>query len=235
MVKALAQAFRWRKMLDEGEYTTLEDLARARATRCCLSRAPAGGGAVRADRIIVMRHAQKPTQEPKHIGIREDGTADPESLTVCGWQHAGALAAVVAGPHSDAALAFGARPDVIFAAGAGKKKVRVGGKEVEVGSHSRRPVQTVTPLAETLELSVVTTYTKGEEPALVADALGRPGTVLICWQHENIVDIGNLITGNTTTVPQSWPEEQYEVIYIFDRAGEVWSFREFSHGRLFTS
>jgi len=39
MVKALAQAFRWRKMLDEGEYTTLEDLARARATRCCLSRA----------------------------------------------------------------------------------------------------------------------------------------------------------------------------------------------------
>ena len=27
MVKALARAFRWRKMLDEGEYATLEDLA----------------------------------------------------------------------------------------------------------------------------------------------------------------------------------------------------------------
>jgi hypothetical protein len=30
MVKALARAFRWRKMLDEGEHATLEDLARAK-------------------------------------------------------------------------------------------------------------------------------------------------------------------------------------------------------------
>ena len=31
MVKALARAFRWRKMLDDGVHATLEDLARARA------------------------------------------------------------------------------------------------------------------------------------------------------------------------------------------------------------
>jgi hypothetical protein len=31
MVKALARAFRWRKMLDEGVHATLEDLARAKA------------------------------------------------------------------------------------------------------------------------------------------------------------------------------------------------------------
>lgn len=30
MLKALARAFRWRKMLDEGAYATIEDLARAR-------------------------------------------------------------------------------------------------------------------------------------------------------------------------------------------------------------
>jgi hypothetical protein len=30
MVKALARAFRWRKMLDTGAYATLEDLARAK-------------------------------------------------------------------------------------------------------------------------------------------------------------------------------------------------------------
>ena len=29
MVKALARAFRWRKMLDEGVHATLDDLARA--------------------------------------------------------------------------------------------------------------------------------------------------------------------------------------------------------------
>ena len=188
-----------------------------------------------ADQIIVIRHAQKPTHKPKHIGIREDGTADPESLTVRGWQHAGALAAVFAGPGSGAADALVARPDVIFAASAGKKKARIGDKEVEVGSHSRRPLQTVTPLAEALKLAPVTTHTKGEEQALVADALGRPGTVLICWQHQNIAAIGNLIVGNNTTVPQSWPEDRYDLIYVFDRAGDAWSFRQFSHGRLVTS
>ena len=31
MVKALARAFRWRKMLDEGVHATLEDLARAKS------------------------------------------------------------------------------------------------------------------------------------------------------------------------------------------------------------
>jgi hypothetical protein len=31
IIKALARAFRWRKMLDEGVYGTLEDLARAKA------------------------------------------------------------------------------------------------------------------------------------------------------------------------------------------------------------
>ena len=30
MVKALARAFRWRKMLDEGVHATIEDLARAK-------------------------------------------------------------------------------------------------------------------------------------------------------------------------------------------------------------
>ncbi len=30
MIKALARAFRWRKMLDTGEHATLEDLARAK-------------------------------------------------------------------------------------------------------------------------------------------------------------------------------------------------------------
>ena len=33
MVKALARAFRWRKMLDEGMYGTIEDLAKARRLR----------------------------------------------------------------------------------------------------------------------------------------------------------------------------------------------------------
>lgn len=187
------------------------------------------------DRIIVIRHARKPTHKPKQIGIRQDGTADPESLTVRGWQHAGALAAIFAGTDPGGARGFVARPDIIFAAGADKKKVWIGGKHVEVGSHSRRPIQTVTPLAEALKLAPVTTHTKGEEQALVDDALGRSGTVLICWQHQDIAKIGNLIVGNDTTVPQSWPEDRYDLVYVFDRSGDGWSFRQFFHDRLAAS
>jgi len=41
MVKALAQAFRWRKMLYTGVHTTLEDLARAKGVApSYVSRAP---------------------------------------------------------------------------------------------------------------------------------------------------------------------------------------------------
>jgi hypothetical protein len=196
---------------------------------------PTDGLAIPADQIIVIRHAQKPTQKPKRLGIREDGTADPESLSVRGWQHAGALAAVFAGPGSGVADALVARPDVIFAAGAGKKKMRMGDREVAVGSHSRRPLQTVSPLADALGLTPVTTHTKGEEQALVQDALSRSGVVLICWQHQNIAAIGNLIVGNITTVPQRWPEDRYDLIYVFDRRGDAWSFRQFFHERLVTS
>ena len=35
-----------------------------------------------AKQVIVIRHAQKPTSHPKHLGVREDGTRILESLTV---------------------------------------------------------------------------------------------------------------------------------------------------------
>jgi hypothetical protein len=187
------------------------------------------------DQIILIRHAQKPTRNPRHRGIREDGSADPESLTVRGWQHAGALAAVFAGAGVSAADPLVARPDVIFAAGSRRRVVRIDGKKVKVGSHSRRPQETVAPLAGALGLSPVTIHTKGEEQALVADALSRSGVVLICWQHQDIPVIGNLIVGDETTVPQSWPEDRYDLIWAFDRAGDTWSFRQFFHGSLVTS
>ncbi|MBP7001961.1 hypothetical protein [Amaricoccus sp.] len=184
------------------------------------------------EQIIVIRHAQKPTRKPKRIGVREDGTGDAESLTVRGWQHAGALAAAFAGTGSGAGDTLAGRPDVIFASGAGKKRVRIGGREVTVGSRSRRPQQTVGALAEALKLVPVTTHTKGEEQALVADALGRTGVVLICWQHQRIAAIGNLIVGDDTTVPQRWPEDRYDLVYVFDRVGDDWSFRQLAHERL---
>jgi hypothetical protein len=187
------------------------------------------------DQIIIIRHAQKPTKKPRHDGIREDGTPDEESLIVRGWQHAGALASVFAMAGSAPLDARFARPTVIFAAGEGKKKETIDGRKVTVGSHSRRPVETVTPMARRLGLTPVTTFTKGEEPLLVKDVLARSGTILICWQHQDIPVIGNLIVGDDTTVPQTWPENRYDLIWVFDRAGDGWKFRRFFHERLMPS
>ena len=127
------------------------------------------------------------------------------------------------------------RPDFIFVAGRGKKQAIIDGKSVTVGSHSRRPLETVTPMAERLGLEPLTIFTKGEEQALVRDALSRDGVVLICWQHEDIPKIGNLIVGNGTTVPQNWPEDRYDLIWVFDRSDSSWTFRQFFHARLFWS
>ena len=149
-----------------------------------------------------------------------------------GWLHAGALAAVFGGAGAHPVEAHLERPDFIFAAGPGKKKVMMNGKSVTVGSHSRRPLETVTPMAERLALVPLTGFTKGEEPAMIRDALSRDGVILICWQHEDIPTIGNLIVGNDTTVPQSWPEERYDLIWVFDRSNDLWVFRQFSHARL---
>jgi hypothetical protein len=184
-----------------------------------------------ADQVIVIRHAEKPTARPKRHGVREDGTSDKESLSVRGWQHAGSLAAVFTG----AAEGVLGRPNHIFAAGVGKKRVKSpDGKTRTVGSHSRRPLETVTPMAARLGLTPVTAHSKGEEAPLVKDALSRPGTVLICWQHEDIPAIGNLIMGDTKTVPQSWPEDRYDLIWIFERKGRGWTFRHLFHPRLGT-
>ena len=187
-----------------------------------------------AKQVIVIRHAQKPTSHPKHHGVREDGTNDSESLTVRGWLHAGALAGAFGGPGGHPVEAQLDRPDFIFAAGTGKKQVIIDGKSVTVGSHSRRPLETVTPMAERLGLEPLTIFTKGEEQALVRDALSRDGVVLICWQHEDIPTIGNLIVGNDTTVPQSWPEDCYDLIWVFDHSGDLWAFRQFFHAHLFS-
>jgi hypothetical protein len=184
------------------------------------------------DQIIIIRHAQKPTKNPKHDGIREDGTHDPESLIVRGWQHAGALASIFAVPGNQPLDARFTKPTVIFAAGVGKKEQTIAGKKVKVGSHSRRPLETITPMAERLDVKPITAFTKGEEALLVKDVLARSGTILICWQHEDIATIANLIVGNDSTVPQTWPENRYDLIWVFDRVGDQWKFRQFFHERL---
>ncbi|QGZ60192.1 phosphoglycerate mutase family protein [Paraburkholderia acidiphila] len=169
---------------------------------------------MRPDRIMFIRHAEKPTPD-EGIGIEADGKPDAESLCVRGWQRAGALARFFC--PIEKAHAAQLKPATVFAAGAGPS------------SKSKRSMQTVTPLVSLLrvasQVDYVDTYLKDDGRALMTDVLTRAGVVLIAWEHKVLPPlIGHL--PRAPTVPAAWPDDRFDVVWIFDRAGESWSFSQ---------
>jgi hypothetical protein len=166
-----------------------------------------------AKKIMVIRHAEKPAEDDSVRGVAPCGCPDPEELIVRGWQRSGALVRFFKprrGKFVDPRLAT---PSIIFAS--------------KVGPHSKslRPQHTVLALATKLKLSLTLTHAKGEEEALVTDALAAEGPVLIAWEHEAIPRIANLILGNGNTCPQKWPGSRFDLVWVFDRSsGSKWSF-----------
>ena len=164
-----------------------------------------------ATKIMVIRHAEKPTD--KDQGVDQKGNEDKRNLIVRGWQRAGALASFFAKP-SDAKSGI-ERPATIFATAPAE------------GSESKRPLHTVGPLAELLNLTVNSTIAEGAEDKLVKDAIAANGVVLIAWHHEKIPAIANLILQNQTA-PQKWPGDRFDVVWIFshDNANASWKFSQ---------
>jgi hypothetical protein len=165
-------------------------------------------------KIMVIRHAEKPSDDGSIVGVTAQGSQDPEELVVRGWQRSGALVRFFAPPSAAFANPGLATPGTIFASAVGHH------------SNSLRPQHTVLELATVLSLQLVLQHKKGEEAALVADVLGRDGVVLIAWEHEAIPDIGNLILGNAATVPQIWPGDRFDLVWIFDFQAAAWRFTQ---------
>jgi broad specificity phosphatase PhoE len=155
-------------------------------------------------RIMFIRHAEKP--DAGNAGVAADGAQDDESLTVRGWQRAGALAKFFA---SQPAL----RPGIVFAAGVGP------------GSKSKRPSETVTPLVNLLNAPGITSHLKSDLQPLIDDVMTRDGTVLVAWEHQLIPDMVGLLP-NAPAVPQHWPGDRFDIVWILDRAGSGWSFSQ---------
>jgi len=44
--------------------------------------------------------------------------------------------------------------------------------------------------------------------------------VLISWEHEAIPGIANRILADTTSCPQKWPGDRFDLVWIFDRNSE---------------
>jgi len=167
-------------------------------------------------KIMIIRHAEKP---PKHGGKPLDVQANGEpgngkSLIVPGWQRAGALNAFFAPYKSAPANPEIAAPDYIYAASPTKE--------------SQRPWETVTPLAAWLNYAQgskqfdVSYSIGGGEAQMVASVLALSGTVLICWEHDNIMP--NVVTAidkqvpiaNYASIPNPFPNVFY-LVWVLDR------------------
>ncbi len=164
------------------------------------------------DKIMLIRHAERPDPEKKIRGVALDGRKDKESLTVRGWQRAGALVRFFAPEDLRFAHPALARPQILFACKAAPK------------DPSLRPQHTLLPLADSLQVEFNRDYFETEEDALVKKALDSPGPALIAWKHNSMHVIANLILGDKTTAPQHWPYSCYDVVWIFDRKDAAWSF-----------
>ena len=139
-----------------------------------------------APRILLIRHAEKPDNDSR--GVNSDGSPDDKSLTVRGWQRAGALSAQFA----DARFLFASH------------------------SSSSRPRQTLEPLSAKQNALLNLDFGKGDESQLAAAAKACGGVVVICWQHEYMSAVANAILGDTTTAPQKWLEDRFDVTWVFD-------------------
>ena len=165
--------------------------------------------------ILLIRHAEKPDGE--YQGVNELGVNDAESLIPQGWQRAGALVVFFAG---QSGLPI---PDQIYVSAPDKEKVA---PHVKIGSKSNRPIETVTPLAAKLNKTPIQTFSKGDEADLVDAIVKLDGTSLVCWQHESIPQIAELIMGSSAGIPSPWPPGRFDVVWTFTRddAGKPWIF-----------
>jgi broad specificity phosphatase PhoE len=152
-------------------------------------------------KIMIIRHAEKPVPG-KVEGVRARGELDAASLTVLGWQRAGALVSFFERPASPH-IAY---PSHLFAG-------RFASADAD---SSRRSKQTLRPLSHALGIPINDAFGKEQEAKLV-HSLGRlEGAVLIAWSHENIGKIVDAIGAESLT-PREWPDERFDVVWVFDR------------------
>jgi hypothetical protein len=167
--------------------------------------------------LLFIRHAEKPDHGPLGPGLTIDGQPDNKSLVIRGWHRAGAWAALFGANPSDGFP----QPDRIFAAAS----------EADGADPSRRPHETIIPLAARLGLSPVLDFPKGEEQQLVQCLVQLTGVVLVSWEHKSLVEslIPALIgTQRIDGVPAEWDDARFDVVLRFDRAAAdaPWSFRQ---------
>ncbi len=171
--------------------------------------------------ILLLRHAEKPGTGDETVGLGPDGRTDAKSLTVRGWQRAGGLAALLApGPLAETTRHL-PRPDRIHASAFRKG-----------GGHSKRPEQTVLPLAAKLGQAVDLRWALHQEDECGAALAAQAGVVLVCWQHQGLPALARAVAApqRLPELPDGWewPKNRFDVIWFLrrERPGEPWRFTQ---------
>ena len=159
-------------------------------------------------KVMIIRHAEKPGEG--RDGIGPDGRPDEESLSVPGWRRSGALVRFFAPVDGHFARPGIAKPEMIFAS-------RVG-----PGSMSKRPYQTVAPLARFLGLTVEQSWLYQQTNELAAAVVESTGVLLVSWEHKVIRELVAALIGSAPFVPE-WPDSRFDMVYVLDRVGASWS------------
>ena len=164
--------------------------------------------------ILIIRHAEKP--EPGgDSGVDSTGAPDPRSLTVRGWQRAGAWAELfVPALGQKSALPT---PTTLFASDPTGR---------HHGSKSRRPEETITALAKKLDRAINLDFTKGQEDDLAVAIAEIHPVALVCWEHEDIPAISRALAPDLRDIPVVWPGDRFNAIFRFRRPDRnaPWSF-----------
>ncbi|WP_222710543.1 hypothetical protein [Quadrisphaera setariae] len=166
--------------------------------------------------LMVIRHAEKPPSSGAPHGVLPSGEQDGESLTTTGWARAGALVGLFEPVDAEgpAALRAGlSRPAVLVAA--------------DPSRGSRRPFQTLTPLAARLGLDVQTSFAKGQEAALASSLRDVRSPTLVAWEHQAIPAIVADFGPVAPAPPSSWPGDRFDLVWCFSRTDDDgWRFSQ---------
>ena len=171
--------------------------------------------------VLLIRHGEKPEADKPEWGpgLTMVGHEDAQSLVVRGWQRAGVWAALFG---SGLKATDFPRPDLVYAADPNKEPV---GEDTT----SKRPWETVLPLCQRLGKDPVTTYSIGDEAALIAEVREQTGIVLISWEHKKIVEaiLPGLAPG-VADLPIKWKRDRFDLALRLDRSGpeDPWQFRQ---------
>lgn len=150
--------------------------------------------------IILLRHAEKPS-------------AKSEELSEIGYRRAEALPGVF---QSRAELQKFGNPVALFAAG------------YDPGNSSKRAIQTMTPTARALGLSLQTDFFKGDEEqiaeAILNDSSFDQKTVVICWTHSMLPDLAVALGARKS--PAKWKGDTYDRFWVLTESGKGYSFAD---------